>query len=402
MLHHPRLRGALRWLSTATRATAAASPALAQKLFTPGPLTLSASTKAAMMHDAGSRDPEFLATVARVRSRLLALAHTSSPAHEAVLMQGSGTFGVESVLGSSVPRGGKLLVAINGAYGERMVKMARVLGIALAEPLVVHERLPLRAADVVAAAAADPSITHVALVHHETTAGVLNPVHDIGVGLAALPRPPTFIVDSMSAFGAYEVDVAASRVHFLVSSSNKCIEGVPGFSYAIAERSALAACAGVARSLSLDLHAQWAGLAANGQFRFTPPTHALLAFNQALQEHAEEGGAAGRLARYAANHAALLRGMRALGFEAYVAPEHAGCIITTFLVPDDPRFRFGAAYDALAARGCVIYPGKTTVAESFRIGTIGRLYESDMHAVVRELEVVLREQGVALPVRQRQ
>lgn len=368
-------------------------------LFTPGPLTTSAATKAAMQVDLGSRDPRFVSVVAGVRESLLRLGGVRAPDYECVLTQGSGTFGVESVLGSAVPRaGGKLLVAANGAYGERMLAIARTLGIPLAPPVRVHERLALDAGAVVAAAAGDPSITHVAVVHHETTAGVLNPVAAIGRGLAALPAPPAFIVDSMSAFGAYAAPVAEWRAHFVVSSSNKCIEGVPGFSFALCEGAALRACKGNARSLSLDLHAQWAGLSGNGQFRFTPPTHSLLAFASALQQHGAEGGAPARLARYAANHAALLRGMKRLGFKPYVADKDAGCIITTFLVPKDPKFNFGAAYDALAQRGFVLYPGKTTAAESFRVGSIGQLREKDMRGVVRALKEVLLEQGVALPV----
>jgi 2-aminoethylphosphonate-pyruvate transaminase len=386
--------------SAALRFASTLSPVV-PLLFTPGPLTTSPATKAAMQVDLGSRDARFLDVVAGVRASLLRMGGVRSPDYECVLTQGSGTFGVESVLGSAVPRaGGKLLVAANGAYGERMVAIARVLGIPLAPPLRVHERRALDAAAVVAAAAADPAITHVAVVHHETTAGVLNPVAAIGRGLAALRAPPALIVDSMSAFGAYPAPVAEWRAAFVVSSSNKCIEGVPGFSFALCEGAALRACKGNARSLSLDLHAQWAGLAANGQFRFTPPTHALLAFSSALAQHEAEGGAPGRLARYAANHAALLRGMAALGFKPYVADGDAGCIITTFLVPKDPRFNFAAAYDGLARRGYVIYPGKTTVAESFRVGSIGQLGTREMDGVVGALREVLAEQGVALPVEQ--
>ena len=195
------------------------------------------------------------------------------------------------------------------------------------------------------------------------------------------------------------MDLAASRIHFLVSSSTKCIEGVPGFSFALCQAGALAACAGTARSLSLDLHAQHAGLAGNGQFRFTPPTHSLLAFRAALAEHAAEGGSAGRLARYAANHRELLQGMAALGFQPYVQSS-AGCIITTFLVPAHASFDFGAMYTALAARGFVIYPGKTTAADSFRIGSIGQLFPKDMRAVVAAVREVLLEQGVPVPVQQ--
>lgn len=157
-----------------------------------------------MQVDLGSRDARFLRVVAEVRSELLRLGGAASPAYECVLTAGSGTFGVESVLGSALPReGGKLLVGVNGAYGERMLQMARTLDIALAPPVRCHERQAVSAQALLAAAAADPAITHVAVVHHETTSGVLNPVHDIGVGLAALPHAPSFIVDSMSAFGAW-------------------------------------------------------------------------------------------------------------------------------------------------------------------------------------------------------
>ena len=183
---------------------AAAAGAPVPLLFTPGPLTTSPGVKAAMQVDLGSRDARFLRVVAEVRSELLRLGGAASPAYECVLTAGSGTFGVESVLGSALPReGGKLLVGVNGAYGERMLQMARTLGIALAPPVRCHERQAVSAQALLAAAAADPAITHVAVVHHETTSGVLNPVHDIGVGLAALPHAPSFIVDSMSAFGAW-------------------------------------------------------------------------------------------------------------------------------------------------------------------------------------------------------
>ncbi len=406
------------------RGGAAASAAPARRdalLFTPGPLTTSAPTKAAMLRDLGSRDPAFLRVVAEVRARLLALGGArAGPAgsasgggggggYECVITQGSGTMGVESVLGSAVPRaerGGRLLVAVNGAYGERMLRIARALGVEAAG-VAFPERGPVDVARVMqevrAASAAARPFSHVAVVHHETTAGVLNDVGALGAALAAHDARASLIVDSMSAFGAYPLDLRASNVHFLVSSSNKCIEGVPGFSFALCARDRLEACGapGQARSLALDLHAQWAGLQATGEFRFTPPVHALLAFRQALDELEAEGGPAGRLARYEANAAALLRGMAELGFAPYVAAPHQGCIITTFLVPDDARFVFRDVYSALERRGFVIYPGKTTKAESFRLGSIGRLFPSDMEALVAALRDVLREAGVKLPVRQK-
>jgi len=244
------------------------------------------------------------------------------------------------------------------------------------------------------------AVTHVALVHHETTAGVLNPVEAIGAALAAQPQPPALIVDSMSAFGAHPLDVRAARAAFVVSSANKNVQGLPGFSFVVAEKRALAACAGGAASLSLDLHAQWRGLEDSGQFRFTPPTQALLAFGAALEELAAEGGPPARLARYAANAALLRADMAELGFRPYVAAADAGAVISTFLWPDDARFQFDAFYAGLAARGLVIYPGKLTRDNCFRIGSIGHLFPQDMRRLTEAIREVLLGMGVALPVRQ--
>jgi len=363
-------------------------------LFTPGPLSTSTTVKAAMMHDAGSRDREFLDTVAAIRARLLALGGAPSPRqggeYECVLMQGSGTFAIESVISSAIPRGGKLLVLVNGAYGRRMAKMARVHGIET-ETVDVPENRRISPEAVARRLAASPGVTHVAVVHCETTTGILNPIEAIG---AAAERAGTvYIVDAMSSFGALPVHLAASRIDFLISSANKCIEGVPGFGFVLARRSRLLEAEGRARTLSLDLHAQWAGLEADGQFRFTPPTHALLAFHQALVELEAEGGVPGRATRYGANHAALMGGMAALGFQAYLAPEAQSCIITAFRYPEHPSFRFEEFYARLSDMGFVIYPGKLTEEACFRIGTIGRLFPPDVHALLAAMRCVLGEMG---------
>lgn len=365
-------------------------------LFTPGPLTTSSTVKEAMLRDLGSRDTEFIELVRDIRRRLLALAGVSQEqGYEAVLMQGSGTFGVESVIGSVIPRYGKLLVIVNGAYGERMVEMARRLGISVEVSGYEENETPL--INDLSIRLADDSITHVAMVHSETTSGILNPVEEIGPAVRGAGR--RFIVDAMSSFGAYPIDMAAAGIDYLVSSANKCIEGVPGFAFVIARREPLMTSGGNARSLSLDLHAQWRGLEKDGQFRFTPPTHALLAFKRALDELDAEGGVAGRAARYKANHAALLRGMRALGFEEYVPREFQSHIITTFHYPKDPRFAFEEFYRRLSDKGFVIYPGKLTKLDCFRIGNIGRLYAKDMEALVAAIEATLKEMGVAAPVK---
>ena len=198
----------------------------------------------------------------------------------------------------------------------------------------------------------------------------------------------------MSSFGAVPIEVAATGSDFLISSANKCIEGVPGFSFVIAKRETLLACEGNARTVSLDLHAQWRGLENDGQFRFTPPTHAILAFEQALQELDDEGGVAGRASRYAANHRALLDGMQAMGFRPYLDPERQNVIITSFHYPTHPNFKFGDFYDRLAKRGFVIYPGKVSQAECFRIGTIGHIFERDVRRLLAAIRTVLDEMGI--------
>ena len=370
-------------------------------LFTPGPLTTSLSTKHAMMQDLGSRDTRFLDVIGDIRSELLEMGGVSKPGgFEAVLMQGSGTFAVESVVGSVVPRGKRLLIVTNGAYGRRIETMADTLGIDTAL-LAVDEHAAPQPAVVADFARRHPDASHLAVVHHETTAGTLNPVSSIGKALREAAPNLSLIVDSLSGFGAYPIDMAHDHVDFLVSSANKCIEGVPGFAFCLARRGALEDAETMVppRSLSLDLVGQWRGLEANGQFRFTPPTHALLAFHQALREHREEGGCAGRLARYEANATVLQERMAALGFVPYVDEAVRGAIITTYLCPDDPRFVFADFYKALSEAGHVIYPGKMTEADCFRIGTIGRLFPRDVHALVDAVERVLRDMDVDVDVR---
>lgn len=360
-------------------------------LFTPGPLTTSRTVKEAMLRDLGSRDREFLKVVAEIRERLLALGGLASAEYECVLMQGSGTFAIESVLSSVVPRDGKLMVLVNGAYGRRMVQIARVHGIAV-EVVEVAENATIEAPLAAERLKQAGDVTHVAVVHCETTTGIVNPIAAIGAAVARAGA--AYIVDAMSSFGAIEVDLGAAWIDFLISSANKCIEGVPGFGFVLARRDTLEAAKGRARTLSLDLHAQWAGLETDGQFRFTPPTHALLAFREALAELEAEGGVAGRGARYRSNHETLRRGMCELGFEAYLTDEDQGCIITSYRYPADPRFRFEEFYARLSGRGFVIYPGKLTRAACFRIGTIGRLFPKDVEALLAAIGEVLGEMGV--------
>lgn len=362
-------------------------------LFTPGPLTTSRTVKQAMLRDVGSRDPEFIGIVRGIRERLVALGGSTPGVHEAVLIQGSGTFAVEAILSTAVPRDGKLMVLVNGAYGRRMARMAEVAGIPC-RSLEWPENKAVDPKRVSEELAGDPDVTHVAVVHCETSTGILNRVSRIGRTVHEAGR--VFIVDAMSSFGAIPLDLDDAGIDWLASSANKCIEGVPGFAFALARTERLRECEGRARSLSLDLYDQWAGLEKDGQFRFTPPTHALLAFDQALRELEAEGGIAGRAERYRRNYLALTSGMRNLGFIEYLPPQVQGHIITAYLYPENVYFEFGEFYRRLNDKGYVIYPGKVSDADCFRIGNIGRLFESDMRDLVRAVGETLGEMGVEL------
>ncbi len=368
-------------------------------LLTPGPLTTSRGVKLSMLADWGSRDIEFRRTVAEIRQQLLDMAGASE-GYECVLMQGSGTFAIEAVLGGFCPKGRKrkTLVVMNGAYGERAARILSHIG----RPVTTIDKGDSRAptaGEVERALIADPDIRVVFVVHCETTSGIVNPIEKIAEVVKL--RGKTLIVDAMSSFGALPLDMDATGIDVMVSSSNKCIEGVPGFAYAICRRDLLEASEGMCHSVVLDLYDQWQAMEKNGQFRFTPPTHALVAFHQALREHAAEGGVKARRARYAANRDALIDGMRTLGFETLLDDTQAGPIIQTFLTPADPNFDFETFYEALRARGYAIYPGKLTRTPSFRIGTIGKLDEAVMHGVVQAIKEVMREMGVtsAAPAR---
>jgi 2-aminoethylphosphonate-pyruvate transaminase len=361
-------------------------------LFTPGPLNTTDTVKAAMLRDMGSRDPEFLRMARDIREKLIAIAGVQDT-FEAVLMQGSGTYVVESVISSVIPRDGRLLVLVNGAYGRRIAQTAQVHGIAT-EVLEFPEYRKFTAEDVKQKLASTPGVTHVAVVHCETTTGILNPIEEIGQVVAEVGG--VYFVDAMSSFAAVEIDFAAAKIDFLVSSANKCIEGVPGFGFVLAKRARLLEAKGRSRTLSMDLYAQWAGALSDGQFRFTPPIQAILAFHQALKEFEAEGGVAGRSARYRSNHDVLMHGMRELGFRTYLKTEDVSYIITTFLYLDHPKFSYEALYEKLSDRGFIIYAGKLTDEPCFRIGSIGQLYPKDMEALISNIRIVLDEMGVEL------
>lgn len=361
-------------------------------LLTPGPLTTALSVKQAMLRDHGSWDGDFRAMTDEMRRQLVALSGDDGNAYTCVPVQGSGTFAVEAMLGTLTPRDSKTLVLVNGAYGKRIAETLRYLG---REHVVLDkgDYLPPRGAEVAAMLRDDPAISHVALVHCETSSGILNPVAEIAEVVRAHGRK--FLLDSMSAFGAIDIDIGALGIEALASSANKCIEGVPGFGFVIARKDALEAAKGNAHSLSLDLAAQWAYMEKTGQWRFTPPTHVLAAFLEALRIHAAEGGVAGRGARYADNRDTLVAGMRELGFETLLSNEWLSPIIVTFFNPADPKFEFDAFYERMKAKRFIIYPGKLTVVDSFRIGCIGRMDANVMRRVVEAARASLAEMGVA-------
>jgi len=363
-------------------------------LFTPGPLTTSSTVKSAMLCDAGSRDHDFLGVVSDIRRRLLAIGGAAVGGdYECVPIQGSGTFAIESVISSAIPREGRLLVLVNGAYGRRIAQMARVHAIEV-ETLETPENRKILPEAVAERLVTARGVTHVAVIHCETTTGMLNPIEEIGAVVARAGA--AYIVDAMSSFGAIPVSLEAAHADFLISSANKCIEGVPGFAFVLARRAPLLAARGRARTLSLDLYAQWAGLETDGQFRFTPPTHVLLAFHQALQELEEEGGVLGRAARYRRNHETLAKGMAEMGFEPYLAAADQSYIITAYRYPADPEFRFEEFYTRLSELGLVIYPGKLSQEPCFRIGTIGRLDVTDVRRLLEAIGAVVSPTKTAI------
>ncbi len=365
-------------------------PAKDKTLYTPGPLTTSQTVKQAMLHDLGSRDGVFIELVGDIRRRLLAVGGVDGGEYEAILLPGSGTYGLEAAVSSVVPPDGKLLVIVNGAYGRRMAAIASVHHIQVETVDCPEHQLP-DLEQISQVLANDRSITNVAMVHCETTTGIINPVS--AVGDLVRKSGSVFLVDAMSSFGAVPLNLPAAGIDFLISSSNKCLEGVPGCAFVLASRKPLLAIEGFARTLSLDLLAQWQGFERDGQFRFTPPTHVLLALHQALVELEAEGGVQARAQRYRQNYETLIRGMRALGFHEYLDPACQGHIITSFRYPSQPQFDFETFYRRLNNLGFVIYPGKVSDADCFRIGNIGRIFETDILNLLAAIEAVQNEMG---------
>ncbi|MGT2512528.1 2-aminoethylphosphonate--pyruvate transaminase [Cupriavidus basilensis] len=359
-------------------------------LLTPGPLTTSLATKQAMLRDWGSWDTSFNAITRSLCDDLIAIVHGQG-SHVCVPMQGSGTFSVEAAIANVVPRDGKVLVPQNGAYCQRILKICKVLGRASVE-LPIPEDQPAAAALIEAALARDPSITHVAQVHCETGAGVLNPLPEIAALCARLGKG--LIVDAMSSFGALEIDARTMPFDALVAATGKCIEGVPGMGFVLVKKTVLEASQGNSHSLALDLYDQYTYMQKTTQWRFTPPTHVVAAFRAALDQFLEEGGQPVRGARYRANYETLVSGMAELGFRPFLSPAVQAPIIVTFHAPSDARYDFKTFYAKVRERGYILYPGKLTQVETFRVGCIGAIDANEMRNVAGAIGETLREMGI--------
>lgn len=358
------------------------------KLLTPGPLTTTDTVKKEMLFDHCTWDDDYKQITQTIRRQLLSLAHVTEDDHTVILMQGSGTFGVESVITSVVGENEKLLIVSNGAYGERMEDIAGHAGISYEIYREDYRKVP-SAEKIENILKKDPGITHVAMVHSETTSGILNDIKAVAKVVKRHGR--TLIVDAMSSFGGVDIEVGTLGIDFLISSANKCIQGVPGFSFIIANKQKLEESRGKARSLSLDLYDQWKVMEKDGKWRFTSPTHTVLAFSKALEELEKEGGIEKRSARYKENNRILIERFHAMGMMPYIDSENQGPIITTFFYPGQADYTFSEMYDYIKDRGYAIYPGKVTEAETFRIGTIGEIYPEDIEKLSEIMEQFLKE-----------
>jgi 2-aminoethylphosphonate-pyruvate transaminase len=367
-------------------------------LLTPGPLSTALRTKQAMLHDWGSWDADFNAITARVRDSLLRIAHGEAT-HECVPLQGSGTFAVEAAIGTLVPRGGHVLVPLNGAYCQRIAKICKILGRRLST-IEYGEDQQVRAADIGQRLRDDPSITHVALVHCETSTGILNPLQEIAQVVAAQGKG--LIIDAMSTFGALEIDARTTPFDGLIAASGKCLEGVPGMGFVLARRAVLEKSEGVSHSLAMDLHDQWVYMMKTTQWRYTPPTHVVAALDAALEQYFAQGGLAARGATYTENCRVLIAGLKRIGLQVFLPSEIQAPIIVTVHAPDDARYQFKRFYDAVKARGYILYPGKLTTVETFRVGCMGQLGASGMGGAVDAIDAVLVDMGIQTRQAERQ
>jgi 2-aminoethylphosphonate-pyruvate transaminase len=360
-------------------------------LLTPGPLTTTLRTKLAMLRDWGSWDGDFIAVTARVRASLLKIIH-GEDSHVVVPLQGSGTFSVEAAVATLVPRDGHVLVLDNGAYCKRAARLATLMGRA-GTVMGFDESAQVSAAALDEKLRADKTVTHVVMIHCETGAGVWNPLQEVADVCAKHGKG--LIVDAMSSFGALPIDARETRFDALIAASGKCLEGVPGMGFVFIRKAVIDGCAGQSQSLAMDLHDQYTYMERTGQWRFTPPTHVMVALAEAIAQFEEEGGQPARLARYTNNYRTLIHGMARLGFMPFLDPSVQAPIIVTFHAPGDPRYDFKTFYASARERGFILYPGKLTQMETFRVGCIGAIGANEMEQAVQAVALALEDMGIA-------
>lgn len=350
-------------------------------LLTPGPLTTSLETKKAMMVDMGTRDGDYQSLIQDLREKLLSLGHGDKKEYAVVFMQGSGTFGVESVLTSVVAKDSKVLILSNGAYGNRMAKICKKakvpfeeVNFSMIEELKQEEIEPL---------IAKTEFTHVAYVHCETTAGILNNITMIQQLICKYQK--ISIVDAMSSFASVDINITDLNIDYLITSSNKCLHGVPGAAIIFAKRSQLETCENISDSLSLDLYEQYRYMEDQpGSFRFTSPTHVLLALHHAVEELLETGGIQQRNQRYHKIQDQIHQAMSEAGFISLLPKAIQSPVITTYLYPEN--FDFSQFYDYFKEHGFLLYSGKLPQYDAFRIGNIGEISDEDVTRFIQLLK----------------
>ena len=362
-------------------------------LLTPGPLTTTLRTKLAMLKDWGSWDADFIAVTASVRRSLLAIIH-GQDSHVVVPLQGSGTFSVEAAVATLVPHDGHVLVLDNGAYCKRAARITSMMG-RRCTTMSFDEASPVDPHALAQRLQEDASITHVVLIHCETGAGVLNPLQAVADVCARFERG--LIVDAMSSFAALEIDARKTRFDALIAASGKCLEGVPGMGFVFIRQAVLEGCAGRSQSLAMDLYDQYVYMEKTGQWRFTPPTHVVVALHEAIAQFEAEGGQSARLARYTRNYQTLVTGMAALGFKPFLDPAVQAPIIVTFHAPQHPAYEFKRFYDTAKHYGFLLYPGKLTQVETFRVGCIGAIGPVEMRQAVDAVAQTQRDMGISQP-----
>lgn len=363
-------------------------------LLNPGPATTTDSVKQAMVvPDICPREKEFGLLVEGIRNDLVKIIH-GEKTHEAILFGCSGTGVVEACLSSVVPEGKTVLIASNGAYGERMKDICERYNIGH-QDYDEEWGKPLRVSELESFLSRFPTqISHVAFVHHETTVGILNPLPQIaelcqhfGVEL---------IVDAMSSYAGLPIDLRRDQVHYVISSANKCLQGMAGVSFVIAHRDSLEKTSLVKkRSLYLSLFENFVFQKKTLQMQFTPPVQLMYALRQSVDEYFQEGGQV-RFERYGRLYEILREGLLTLGFKFLVETEYHSRLLTAILEPQHENYSFEGMHDYLYLRGFTIYPGKIKGTSTFRLANIGEIYPEDIKEFLRHLGDYLREYRIRM------